>query len=87
MNTDVQLYVMDEPFAGVHQSIKGIILKTIRMMNRDKGVTFLVVSHEMPTISTLCDRVTVLAKGERIAEGSMEEVANDPKVIDAYLGG
>jgi len=57
------------------------------MMNQDKGITFLVVSHEMPTISTLCDCVTVLAKGERIAEGSMEEVANDPQVIDAYLGG
>ena len=50
-------------------------------------MTFLVVSHEMPTVSTLCDRVTVLAKGERIAEGSMQEVANDPQVIDAYLGG
>jgi ABC-type branched-subunit amino acid transport system ATPase component len=87
MNTDLKLYVMDEPFAGVHQSIKGIILKSIRMMNQDRGMTFLVVSHEMPTVSTLCDRVTVLAKGERIAEGSMEEVANDPQVIDAYLGG
>jgi ABC-type branched-subunit amino acid transport system ATPase component len=87
MNTDLKLYVMDEPFAGVHQSIKGIILNSIRMMNQHRGMTFLVVSHEMPTVSTLCDRVTVLAKGERIAEGSMEEVANDPQVIDAYLGG
>jgi ABC-type branched-subunit amino acid transport system ATPase component len=52
MNTDLQLYVMDEPFAGVHPSIKGIILKSIRMINHDKGITFLVVSHE-PTVSTL----------------------------------
>ena len=87
MNRNLQLYVMDEPFAGVHQSIKGIILKSIRMMNQDEGVTFLIVSHEMPTVSTLCNKVTVLAKGELIAEGSMEQVANKPQVIDAYLGG
>jgi branched-chain amino acid transport system ATP-binding protein len=41
----------------------------------------------MPTVSTLCDKVTVLAKGELIAEGTMEQVANEPQVIDAYLGG
>jgi len=87
MNRDLQLYVMDEPFAGVHQSIKGIILKSIKMMNEEKGITFLIISHEMPTVSTLCDKVTVLAKGELIAEGTMEEVANEPQVIDAYLGG
>ena len=87
MNKDLQLYVMDEPFAGVHLSIKGIILKSIKMMNEEKGITFLIISHEMPTVSTLCDKVTVLAKGELIAEGTMEEVANESQVIDAYLGG
>jgi len=83
----LRLYVMDEPFAGVHQSIKGIIIKAIKMMNKEKNVTFLIVSHEMATVSSLCSRVTVLAKGRRIAEGSMKEVANNPEVIDAYLGG
>ena len=57
------------------------------MMNEEKGITFLIISHEMPTVSTLCDKVTVLAKGETIAEGTMEEVANESQVIDAYLGG
>ena len=87
MNNDLKLYVMDEPFAGVHQSIKGIILQSIKMMNEEKGITFLIISHEMPTVSTLCDKVSVLAKGELIAEGTMEEVANESQVIDAYLGG
>jgi branched-chain amino acid transport system ATP-binding protein len=87
MNNDLKLYVMDEPFAGVHQSIKGIILQSIKMMNEEKGITFLIISHEMPTVSTLCDKVSVLAKGELIAEGTMEEVANQSQVIDAYLGG
>ena len=57
------------------------------MMNEEKEITFLIVSHEMPTVSTLCDKVTVLAKGELIAEGTMDQVANEPQVIDAYLGG
>lgn len=87
MHKGLQLYVMDEPFAGVHQSIKGIILEGIRWMNSQKGVTFLVISHEMPTISNLCSKVTVLSRGERIAEGTLDEVAGDPQVIDAYLGG
>ena len=87
MRKNLKFYVMDEPFAGVHTSIKGIIIKSIRMMNQEKGVTFLVVSHEMATIASLCKRITVLDKGERIAEGTMENVANDPNVINAYLGG
>ncbi len=87
MHKDLKLYVMDEPFAGVHQSIKGIIIESIKMMNQEKDVTFIVVSHEMSTVKTLCNKITVLCKGERIAEGTMEEVANEPEVIDAYLGG
>ena len=87
MNQKLRLYIMDEPFAGVHQSIKGIILNAIRKMNREEGITFLVVSHEMTTVSNLCDQISVLHKGEVIAEGTMEEVANDAQVIDAYLGG
>lgn len=83
----LKLYVMDEPFAGVHQSIKGIIINSIKMMNKEQNVTFLVVSHEMETVSSLCGKVTVLAKGRKIAEGSMQTVANNPEVIDAYLGG
>jgi len=87
MNEHLRLFLMDEPFAGVHQSIKGIILKAIKSMNQEKGITFLVISHEMTTISNVCHRVSVLHKGEVIAQGTMDEVANDPQVIDAYLGG
>jgi len=87
MNKRLRLYIMDEPFAGVHQSIKGIILKAIKRMNQEKGITFLIITHEMTTIGNLCHQVSVLHKGEVISEGTMKEVANDSLVIDAYLGG
>ncbi len=87
MNNNLRLYLLDEPFAGVHQAIKGVILRTIKKMNEEKGITFIVVSHELTTIQYLCHQISVLHRGEIISQGTMEEVANDPFVIDAYLGG
>jgi len=87
MNKNIRLYLLDEPFAGVHQIIKGVILRTIKKMNEEKGITFIVVSHELTTIQYLCHQISVLHRGEIISQGTMEEVANDPSVIDAYLGG
>ena len=87
MNKNLRMYLLDEPFAGVHQVIKGVILKTIKTMNEEKGITFVVVSHELTTIQYLCHQISVLHRGEVISQGTMEEVANDPQVIDAYLGG
>lgn len=87
MNDHLRLYLMDEPFAGVHPSIKETIIKAIKTMNREKGITFLIVSHEMTTIRDLCDQITVLHEGKIISQGTMEEIANDPLVIDSYLGG
>ena len=87
MNKDLRLYLLDEPFAGVHQAIKGVILRMIKKMNEEKGITFMVVSHELTTIQYLCHQISVLHRGEMVAQGTMEGVANDPQVIDAYLGG
>jgi branched-chain amino acid transport system ATP-binding protein len=87
MNEHLRLYLMDEPFAGVHPSIKGTILNAINTMNREKGMTFLVVSHEMAAIRHLCHQITVLHEGKVISQGTMDDVANDPLVIDSYLGG
>jgi len=82
----IHLFLMDEPFAGVHPTIKDTITETILRMNRDEGVTFLIVSHEMATLRRLCPRVSVMHEGALIAEGSFEEVANHPLVLEAYLG-
>jgi len=83
----LRLYLMDEPFAGVNPQIKSVIMESIKQMNREKGVTFIIVSHEMPSVRRLCPRVSMIHEGSCIAEGSLEEVANIPAVIEAYIGG
>jgi ABC-type branched-subunit amino acid transport system ATPase component len=82
----IHLFLMDEPFAGVHPTIKDTIMETILRMNQTEGVTFLIVSHEMTTLRRLCRRVSVMHEGKLIAEGSFEEVANHATVLEAYLG-
>ncbi|HEV8308140.1 MAG TPA: ABC transporter ATP-binding protein [Methylomirabilota bacterium] len=82
----LHLFLMDEPFAGVHPTIKDTIMEAIVWMNRQEGVTFLIVSHEMATLRRLCPRVSVMHEGRLIAEGSFEEVANHSLVLEAYLG-
>jgi len=68
--------------AGVGGRRQGLRVK----INRRDGVAFLVVSHEMVTLRRLCPRVAVMHNGEWIAEGDLETVARDARVIEAYLG-
>jgi branched-chain amino acid transport system ATP-binding protein len=86
MVSPIHLFLMDEPFAGVHPTIKDTIMETILQMNREEGVTFLIVSHEMATLRRLCATVSVMHEGHLIAEGSFEEIANHAVVVEAYLG-
>ncbi len=82
----LHLLLMDEPFAGVHPTIRGVIIEAVLRMNRQEDVTILVVSHEMAELRRLCSRVSVMHEGKLIAEGSLEAVANDARVLEAYLG-
>lgn len=83
----LELFLMDEPFAGINQVTKETIMDAILEMNKDHGITFLIVSHEMPSVRRLCQTVSVMHEGSMISEGSIEEIANNPLVIEAYLGG
>jgi ABC-type branched-subunit amino acid transport system ATPase component len=78
--------LLDEPFAGVHPTIRAITIEAVLRMNQDEGVTVLVISHEMAELRRLCHRVSVMHEGALIAEGSLDEVANDARVLEAYLG-
>lgn len=81
---DPKLILLDEPTQGMGHEDIGRVVELIRKVS--KGRTVLMVEHNMGVVSNLCDRITVLQRGERLAEGSYAEVAADPKVKEAYMG-
>ena len=83
---DPSVILLDEPAAGVNASLLETIIDRIREINA-RGVTFLLIEHNIDMVSRLCHRVMVMASGALLCEGSPEEVARDPRVIEAYLGG
>ena len=80
------LILLDEPAAGVNRTLLREIATAIARLNREDGITFLVIEHDLDLVAELCDPVHVLAEGRVIASGTMAEVRNDPVVAEAYLG-
>jgi neutral amino acid transport system ATP-binding protein len=80
-----QVILLDEPAGGINPTLINQISERIRTLNK-RGVTFLVVEHNMEFVMGLCDTVTVMHRGSKIAEGTPQEVRNNPAVLEAYLG-
>lgn len=82
-----KLVLLDEPAAGVNPTLMRTIAQTIRDLRDQRGITWVIVEHDVPLIMEMCDEVIVMAEGKVIAHGTPAEVRSDQRVMDAYLGG
>lgn len=86
LSTEPEIIFLDEPAAGVNpDETEGLAELMMKMV--DKGITVCLIEHKMQMIMKLADKIMVLNYGEKIAEGTAEEIRNNPTVIKAYLGG
>ncbi len=83
--TEPEMLVLDEPLAGVNPTTARNIAEYIETM-RARGITLLIIEHNLNMVERLCERVVVMAEGSVLAEGNMKEIRENPKVVDAYLG-
>lgn len=81
-----RLLLLDEPISGMSETEADAAVEVVRTLARERGITLLVVEHNMRVMMRLAERITVLHRGEVIAEGTPAAIRDDPLVVDAYLG-
>ncbi len=86
MMVDAKIVFLDEVGAGVNRTLLNTIGDAIIRLNKERGYTFCVIEHDMDFIARLCDPVICMAEGRVLAQGSVDEIKNNERVIEAYLG-
>ena len=81
-----KMLLLDEPTAGINPTLINGIIERLIKVNKEYGITLLVIEHNMKVIMNLAQRVFCLAHGQMLANGTPEEIRNDKRVLDAYLG-
>ena len=83
--TDPKMILLDEPAAGVNPNLLDILMDRVQLLNA-RGISFLLIEHNMELVMRVCSRVVVMAQGRVLAQGTPEQIQQDPRVLDAYLG-
>lgn len=83
---DPECILLDEPTAGVNPALQEDIVDYLRQLNESEGTTLVIIEHDMKVISDVTDSVTVFNQGQAVVEGPFEEIKNDERVREAYLG-